>query len=180
MIMFICVPTGFYGAFLAGASFLTTVLIGWQIITSLGVKRTATREARNAVKAYMDTEIPKIRGEAIGTALFNVASQAWRIGDLGNAISGFIKAANSLKNAEGFENEIDTSLDYVNLILNDPRLERKKFKLPSKHIIGYYNMLFNLNDRGMNLAQLFLDKFQISGGGIKEEDTDDVDDGFDL
>lgn len=148
------------GAFewiLTGYIGVTSVLIGWQVYAVIYIER----RIRSVAKSVLDKELPKAKGEAIGTAIFKIADQAQRNGDLGYALTSFIQAAYNLKNTGSFSEEIELSLDHVEKILGRIDPDKIAMILPKNTEMEYYNMLRSINDRSRGLADLFLQRFYV-------------------
>jgi hypothetical protein len=137
-----------FGWVLAGFTGIVTVLIGWQIYMVVWLKR----EMRAALKKMLE----KAKGEAIGTAMYNIAQHAQRNGDYAYALSSYIKAAHNLKEIDTHKEEIELCLDFIENILGKINHEKLVIVLPKETIIEYYNMLYRVNQRSKGLAALYL------------------------
>ncbi len=133
---------------LVGFSAITTILITWQIYTIISIHK--------IVKSRLDKEIPKIKGEAIGTCLFNLAASAVRSGDEVFSLCTFIKAAWNLNSTEQFDEEIEACLDNIERLIKEIQTQNAFITFEGQEGIEFAVMLHSLRShRAKHLALKF-------------------------
>lgn len=85
----------FLNTWLTVLAILTTLLLGWQIITFLNIRKSVTKSINKAIKnteREQQAKMIKFRCEAIGTIFYNLGEHQLRRNDYALAFDCFLKA----------------------------------------------------------------------------------------
>ena len=137
---------------------LVTVLIGWQILETISLKKRVRNILMKEVKKIEEIVDKKI-ALSTGAALYNLSEAMCESNLLNHAFTGYIKALCELYKDNPNSVEVNLCFEKLIKIINENRT--KVLQLPDYALKGYVDMLSNVKDERKLIILSFLLKGRV-------------------